>query len=258
MQLIPPQLLGFLAAGAICSFVDALLGMGYGVSSSTILITMGVTPAVVSASVHMVKLAVGATSAISHFRLNNVEKASATPLLISGAFGAVLGAYSLASAPKGGATLIVTLALLFMGAIITCRYAIGSRQSNSQHSHGTSWISVSLFGFTAGFLDAMGGGGWGPICTSYLMLVGYEPKRAVGTVNFAESFVAAATVAAFTVTIGIGSFLWCIAIPMIIGGVLVTPAAAYLCSKVPRRVLGVLIGLWIIALNLRLLVHLVA
>ena len=107
-----------------------------------------------------------------------------------------------------------------------------------------------LLGFTAGFLDTLGGGGWGPIGTPSLILSGSEPNKAVGTIEFTEPFVSLAAVITFGVTIGFESFMWNMTIPMIIGGLILTPIAGWITSKLPKRWLGILIGIWLIGLNI--------
>ena len=140
---------------------------------------------------------------------------------------------------------LVRVILLSMGAIVFYRHAFNYRPARIQLSS----MGAALLGFVAGFLDVTGGGGWGPIGTPTLILTGSDPRKAVGTVEFTEPFVSLAAVLTFGFTLGFGSFLWNITIPMIIGGFILTPIAGWLAKKTPRRALGILIGLWLIILN---------
>ncbi len=108
----------------------------------------------------------------------------------------------------------------------------------------------------AGFIDASGGGGWGPILTPAFIATGSTPRKAVGTVEFTEPMISVATFVTFGLIIGFESFLWNIVLPMVIGGIVLTPIAAYVTSKTPRRLLGILVGLWVAALNIRTLIML--
>jgi len=140
---------------------------------------------------------------------------------------------------------LVRVILLFMGAIVFYRHAFKYRPARIQLSSR----GAALLGFVAGFLDVTGGGGWGPIGTPTLILKGSESRRAIGTVEFTEPFVSRAAVLTFGFTLGFRSFLWNITIPMIIGGFILIPIAGWLAKKTPRRTLGILIGLWLMILN---------
>ncbi len=113
---------------------------------------------------------------------------------------------------------------------------------------------IPLLGFIAAFIDVSGGGGWGPICTPIFVLNGVEPRKAIGTVEVTEPIISFVAVMAFGLLLGFESFLWVIVIPIMLGGFILTPLAAWTSKKVPKRILGVLIGVWLIVLNLRTLI----
>lgn len=226
--------------------------MGYGVTSATLLVSFGIAPAIASASVHTAEVFVDAFSAFSHLRMGNVKKDALTPLLIPGIVGAVLGAYGLAILPTEIVKPLVGFALLCMGCLILCRHAFkrGNEPTpNKKHSKK----ALALLGFVAALIDVSGGGGWGPICTPTFILTGSNPREAVGTVEFTEPIISLVAVVTFALTIGLEKFLFTMIVPLLIGGLALTPIAAYICKKMPHRILGTLIGLWIMILNVRTL-----
>ena len=235
----------YVVVGLVCGFVDSALGMGYGVTSASILVTLGIAPAVASASVHTAEAFVDIASAAVHHRLGNVDRRILPHLLVPGVLSAVLGALFLSGLSLRVARPLVRVILLGMGAIVLYRHAFSYRPVQVP----LSGRGAVVLGFVAGFLDVAGGGGWGPIGTPTLILTGSEPRKAIGTVEFTEPFVSPAAVLTFGLTLGFESFLWNITIPMIIGGVILTPVAGWLARRIPRRALGVLIGVWLIALN---------
>lgn len=256
--------IAFMVAGLVCGFIDSSLGMGYGVTSASVLVSFGIAPAVASASVHTAEAFVDSISAGSHLKFGNVNKRLLVPLLICGTMGAVLGAAGLSFLTLKAAIPIVASVLLCMGLLILVKFLF--RWKKGEHSSSSSPSSpasedvkysrkkLAAVGFIAGFIDASGGGGWGPILTPAFVATGSNPRRVVGTVEFTEPIISFATFITFSLIIGFESFLWNIVLPMLIGGIILTPVAAYICSKTPRRLLGILIGLWIIALNIQTLI----
>ncbi len=239
-------MLPFILVGLLCGFVDSALGMGFGVTSASILVTFGVAPSVASASVHTAEAVVDMISAVVHHKLGNVDWRICLRLAVPGIVSAVLGALLLSWLSLATAKPLVRVILLGMGGLVFYRHAFEYRPT----SIGLSSNKALLLGFVAGFLDVLGGGGWGPIGTPSLILSGSDPRKAVGTIEFTEPFVSLAAVITFGFTIGFESFLWNMTVPMIIGGVILTPIAGYVTARIPRRALGMLIGVWLIALNL--------
>jgi len=246
--------------GLFAQFIDGTLGMGYGVFSSSWLIAAGLYPAIASATVHTAEVFTTLVSGGSHLFFGNVKKEWLLPLVIPGVISGVAGAYFLTSIP--GATIKPYIAgfLLILGILVLYRSisrkipppTTDSAETNSSPPRPISRLKLPLLGFTAAFLDAVGGGGWGPIATPGLILSGNtEPRKVVGTVNLAEFFITIAISITFIVTLGWENFEWDLVIALLIGGIIAAPIAAYLCKRMPTKLLGILIGLVLIGLNLR-------
>jgi len=250
----------FVTVGLVCGFIDSSLGMGFGVSSATILVSFGIAPAVASASVHTAEAFVDSISAGSHLKFGNVRKDLLVPLLICGAMGAILGAVGLSFLALKVARPFVASILLCMGLIVLIKFLFRwKKDGKSSYSTESEKVNYSrkklaILGFVAGFIDASGGGGWGPILTPTFVATGSNPKKAVGTVEFTEPIISSIIFITFGLIIGFESFLWNIVVPMLIGGVILVPIAAYITSRTPRRLLGILVGLWVTALNIRTLI----
>jgi len=237
----------FVIVGLVCGFIDSALGMGYGVSAVSVLVTFGITPATASASIHTSEGFVDLVSALSHWKLGNIEKDFFWRLLIPGIVGAVSGASFLSWISFSLARPLVSFILLGMGIIILFRFA-------RKHIIITQKLPkrfAPLLGFTAAFLDACGGGGWGPLVTPVFILGGSEPRKAIGTVEATEPVISFAATITFGLILGFESFLWTMVFPIMLGGFILTPIAAYTSKKVPKKVLGILVGLWLVILNAR-------
>jgi len=238
-----------LLAGLVCGFIDSALGMGYGVSATSVFLSFGVSPAIASASVHTSEMVVDFVSGVSHWRLGNFEKGHFLRLTVPGVVGALAGAFFLAWSSVSLSKVWVSGVLLVLGVYVLLRFLRRDINLNRRLSDR----SVPLLGAFAAFIDVSCGGGWGPICTSVYVLDGAEPRKAVGLVEITEPFISLTSVLAFGFLLGFENFLWSLALPMIIGGVILTPVAALLTKKVPKRWLGILIGVWLILLNARTL-----
>lgn len=246
-------------AGLACGFIDSCLGMGYGVTSASVLISFGIAPAIASASVHTAEAFVDSISAASHLKFGNVEKRLLAPLLVCGTPGAILGAAGLSFLTLNAATPIVAIVLSCMAVIILIKFLFrwnktGESSSSSSEKRRHSRKRLAVLGFVAGFVDASGGGGWGPILTPAFVATGSDPRKAVGTVEFTEPIISVATFVTFGLLIGFENFLWSMVLPVLAGGIILTPIAAYVTSKTPRRLLGILVGLWVAVLNIRTLI----
>lgn len=259
-EMIWEDFIAITIAGLVCGFVDAVLGMGYGVTSASVLVSFGIAPAAASASVHTAEAFVDTISAGSHLKFGNVRKDVLGPLLICGTIGAVLGAAGLSFLSLSATKPIVASVLLCMGLAILIKFLFRWKKSGKSPSSSRSEEAdysrkkLAVLGFVAGFIDAAGGGGWGPILTPTFVATGSNPRKAVGTVEFTEPIISVAAVVTFGLIIGFETFLWNIVLPMLIGGIILSPVAAYLCSKTPRRLLGILVGLWVAVLNIRTLI----
>jgi len=239
----------YLIVGLACGFIDSALGMGYGVSSVTILLSFGIMPAIASASIHTAEGFVDIVSGVSHWKFGNIDKELLIKLTVPGILGAILGAYALSLMSLSFAKPVVSSILLVMGLLILLRFAM---KKNGVFKKIPSRL-LSLLGFAAAFIDVCGGGGWGPILTPTLIFNGHEPRKAVGTVELTEPIISFTAVIVFGLSFGFDAFLWQIVLPLIVGGFILTPLAAYITKKIPKQLFGVLIGLWLTVLNLRTL-----
>jgi hypothetical protein len=235
------EILIILVVGFIAQMIDGTLGMAYGVTSNSFLLSLGFLPAAASATVHTAEIFTTAVSGASHFKLGNVDKKLFKSLVIPGSVAAVFGAYVLVNFPTELITNIVSFYLIIMGAIIMLR-AFGINLLMKK-------IDRKILAGIGGFVDAVGGGGWGPIVTSTLIANGENPKKAIGSVNLAEFFVTITQAATFYTLIGI-AYPEAI-IGLLIGGVIAAPIAAYVCKKAPAKPLMIAVGILIIFLNVR-------
>ena len=235
----------FILVGFLAQMIDGALGMAYGVSSTSLLLTMGISPAAASASVHAAELLTTGVSGIFHLKFGNVDKAVLKKLLIPGVIGGGLGAYVLSEISSTVIKPLVAVYLIIMGGIILWK-------AFRKIEPGEAKTRLIPLGLVGGFFDAIGGGGWGPIVTTTLVARGKEPRFAVGSVNLAEFFVTLSESFVFILTIGLVH--WKIIVGLMIGGVLAAPLAAFVCSRIPRRPLMCMVGSLIIAVSLRTLI----
>ncbi|MDZ7692234.1 MAG: sulfite exporter TauE/SafE family protein [Balneolaceae bacterium] len=222
------------------SSVDGTLGMAYGISTNTFLLSIGISPVQASASIHMAEVATSFVSGITHYGFGNVDMGLVKKLIVPGMIGAVAGTLLLVWMPVEIMKTIVSIYLLIMGCIILLK-AVQKQVVQKVH-HNT----VPL-GFFGGLLDATGGGGWGTIVASTLIAKSSIPRLAVGTVNVAEFFVALTS--SLTFVISLPTINWYIIAGLAIGGMLAAPLAAYFAGKIPQRGFMVLIGLAILGLS---------
>jgi len=241
-------------AGLVAQLVDGSLGMAYGVTSNSILVAVGLLPAVASASVHASEIVTTLVSGISHWRLGNIKKSLTLPLIFSGVAGGIIGAATSSLVSGNVIKPWVALILLAMGVLILCRF-ISQKDFSLAVQGKESKIELIVLGLIASFVDALGGGGWGPITTPSLILKGnHLPNEIIGSVNLSEFFVTIAMTATFIVLLGLDKFRWDIVIALIIGGALAAPLAASFTKKIKPRYLGILVGILLIITNLRTLI----
>ncbi len=235
----------FVIVGFIAQLIDGALGMAYGVSSTTFLLSLGVPPAAASASVHTAEVFTTAVSGASHWHLGNVDRHLVRKLVIPGIIGGVLGAYILTAIPGGVIKPIIAVYLLAMGIRILWK-------ARRPAPAGPSRVHHTPLALVGGFCDAIGGGGWGPIVTSTLVANGHDPCSTIGSVNLAEFFVTLAEAATFVALLGLVH--WQVIVGLMIGGAIAAPFAAILCKKLPARALLISVGVVITALSVRTLV----
>lgn len=250
LSLLEIGVIGFLA-----QIVDGTLGMGYGVTSSALLISLGIYPALASASVHTSELFTTLVSGVSHFKFGNIRKDLLRPLIFFGIIGGIIGASTLVKLPAKPIKLAVGSILLIMGGIIIYRFTFRHKQIENPDIKKYPINRLRALGFFAAFIDALGGGGWGPICTPALVITGTEPSKAVGSVNLAEFFVTVAITSTFIVLIGAENFRWDCVLALLTGGIIAAPLAAFGCKKLPQRFLGISVGLLVIVLSLRMILR---
>ncbi|MEI7582403.1 sulfite exporter TauE/SafE family protein [Runella sp.] len=237
------DLVFYLLVGIGAQLVDGSLGMGYGATATSFLLTLGVPPAVSSTSVHLSEMFTTGASAISHFKFKNINKKLFRTLLIPGVIGSIIGAYLLSDVIDGNVIKpYISAYMVVLGCIIVSK---GIKKNNVKKP--TKRLGVlAIFG---GFMDAVGGGGWGPIVTSTLIGRGRDPRYTIGSVNAAEFAVAFASGVTFLLFEGINS--WQVVLGLMVGGMIAAPFGAYLVNKVNRKPLMVIVGLLVIFLGLR-------
>lgn len=240
----------FFCVGLVAQFVDGALGMAYGVTASSFLLAAGVAPAHASAGTHIAKFFTTAVSGAAHASYKNVDWGLFWRLALSGAVGGSLGAYVLTSVPGKILLPFIVVYLAVMGVIILYR----TLRTQPQLKFTTR--ATMPLGLVGGFLDAIGGGGWGPIVTTSLIGRGGEPRFVIGSVNASEFFVTVAIGTALIYTIITGhwkeagelkNYASSIA-GLIIGGLVSAPIAGRFVSVLPRKVLGIAVGIIVLAL----------
>jgi hypothetical protein len=240
------SILLYVLVGFVAQMIDGALGMAYGVSSNTFLLSIGIPPAAASASVHMAEVVTTGISGLSHWKLGNIDWKLVKRLLIPGVLGGVAGAYLLTSIDGDFIKPYISAYLLIMGLVILIKaFNYKVRPHNGVHT-----ARVSALGVVGGFFDAIGGGGWGPIVTTTLVARGKDARQTIGSVNFSEFFVTFAESITFVLTL---SFLgyWQIILGLLLGGAVVAPLAAILTKKLPIKTLMFIVGLLIVGLSVR-------
>jgi uncharacterized protein len=228
-------ILPFIAIGFAAQLVDGAIGMAFGVITNTLLVSvMGMPPAQASARVHIVEMFTTAASGISHVLHKNVDWKLFSKLAIPGIIGGVLGAYVLTNIHADVAKPFVMVYLSGIGIYLLYR-AWGYT-----HEHRQPKVIAPL-GFIGGFLDAAGGGGWGPVVTSNLLIQGSSPRMTVGTVNTTEFFLTTAVSITFITQIGFEAFT-AATFGLLIGGLLAAPLGAYLTKRIPPQRLMLMVG----------------
>jgi hypothetical protein len=239
------SILIFILVGFIAQIIDGAMGMAYGVSSNTFLLSLGIPPAAASASVHMAEVVTTGVSGISHWRLGNINWKLVRILLIPGVIGGIAGAYLLTSVDGNVIKPYISAYLLIMGVVILVKAFRNPTPSNGQHG-----ARIGVLGLIGGFCDAVGGGGWGPVVTTTLVARGDNPRFTIGSVNFSEFFVTFAQSVVFVLTLSFAEY-WQIILGLLIGGVIAAPLAAIMAKKLPVKALMIMVGTLIIILSIR-------
>ena len=239
------EFLVFFLIGVFAQLVDGTLGMGYGATSTSFLLAYGIPPVISSTGVHVAEMFTTGASAISHHKFGNINKKLVRNLLIPGVLGSVIGAYLLSDVINGDVIKPFIAVYMIVLACIIIKKALAKNIVKKK----TKKLGVlATFG---GFMDAVGGGGWGPIVTSTLLGRGRNPRYTIGSVNAAEFAVSFASGITFMLFGGIAG--WQIIIGLILGGVMAAPLAAFLVNKIKRKPMMIAVGILIIILSLKTL-----
>lgn len=238
---LPPEFWAFVAIGLAAQLVDGALGMAYGITSSSLLLALGLPPALASASVHAAEVATTGVSGLSHRYFGNVDKALMWRLALPGVAGGVAGALLLSLIDWAWLRPLVALYLLVLGGLLLRRAWRGV--VSPPRTRGMAPLGVG-----AGFLDAVGGGGWGALTTTSLLARHVEPRYAIGTANAAEFFVSLAITVVFLATLGISHTH--VVLGLLLGGVIAAPFAAWLARRIPARPMMAAVGGLVVLVSL--------
>ena len=239
-------------AGLAAQLVDGSLGMGYGLTSSTLLIFAGLTPAAASASVHLAEVGTTALSGIAHHRFGNVDWHAVRRIALPGGIGAFLGATLLSSLSTESAKPLASTLLFTLGIYVLLRSLLGKARIQRKGTPGLRLLAP--LGLIGGFIDATGGGGWGPVTTPTLLADGrLAPNRVIGTVSASEFIVALSASAGFFTALGGEIVRVEYVAALLAGGLIAAPIAAYLVRHLNPRLLGVIVGGFICFTNARVL-----
>jgi len=236
-----------LLAGFLAQMVDGALGMGYGVTSATILLSAGVNPAVISGSIHTAEMFASGASGYSHYKFGNVNKKLFKVLLVPGVVGAISGAILLVFLGEKYSNYIrpvLATYTLFLGIKILLNAFLKMNRQKKFRWYGP------LAGF-GGFLDSFGGGGWGPIVTTTLISRGRTPRFVIGTVSLTEFFVTLSSAFTFFTLLGVSH--WQTIVALILGSLVAAPFAARLAGKLPRKASFILLGILVIIWSSKIL-----
>jgi siroheme synthase-like protein len=238
-------------AGFVAQLVDGALGMGYGVTSATILLSAGVSPAAMSGSIHTAEMFASGASGYSHYKFGNVNKKLFRALLIPGVIGAVAGAFLLVFLGDKYSNLIRPLIAAYT-LILGIKFIINAFRERRPQKKFKQYRLLAAVG---GFFDSFGGGGWGPIVTSTLINNGRSHKYVVGSVSLTEFFVTLSSAFSFFILIGVSH--WQTILALIIGGLAAAPIAAKLAGKLPRRTSFMLLGALVIFWSVKILLKVI-
>ncbi|MCN0151471.1 sulfite exporter TauE/SafE family protein [Salinispora arenicola] len=248
------KLLVLALVGMAAQLVDGALGMGYGLTSSTLLLLAGVAPAAASASVHLAEVGTTLAAGVAHWRFGNVDWRVVGRIAVPGALGAFAGATFLSAVSTAAAAPWMAAILFTLGAYLLVRFSRPLR--TGQRVGRLRGRFLGPLGLVAGFVDATGGGGWGPVATPALLVSGrLEPRKVIGSVDTAEFVVAGAASVGFLIGLGSEGFLLPMVVALLAGGLIAAPVAAWLVRLVPAQLLGAVVGGVIVLTNARTLMR---
>ena len=245
MSHLDESILIFMMAGFLASAIDGALGMAYGITATTVLLSFGLSPVAATASVHTSEVFTSGVSGLSHLKFGNVNNKLFRNLLLHGVLGAILGAFLISYFDEYHNIInpLVSAYTLFLGTIILLKALKKDDQIRKKVKR------LFPLAFAGGFLDSVGGGGWGPIVSSTLIAQGKAPRYTIGSVNLTEFFVALASSATFFAMIGTTHLN--VILGLILGGVAAAPLGAFLTSKIPAKNIMIIVGIIVIILSIK-------
>lgn len=238
------KLYTFIAVGFAAQMIDGALGMAYGVSSTSFLMATGVQPKLASAAVHVAEIFTTGISGLSHIRMGNIDKKLFLSLLIPGAIGAATGAYLLSNFDGNIIKPFISTYLLIMGIYIIMKAFKDRIHIKEGNAKGTSILAL-----IGGFVDSVGGGGWGPVVTTTLIGSGRHPRKVIGSVNSAEFLITITASAVFVMHIEEIYDMFAVILGLIVGGALAAPLGAFVTRYIPVKIAMTLVGSLIIFLS---------
>ena len=248
------RILTFTLVGLVAQLVDGSLGMAYGATSATVLVASGYSPAIASASIHLAEVGTTFASGLAHWRFGNVDWRVVRRMALPGALAAFAGATVLSSVDGDVITPWTAAILLGLGVVVLLRFGAGIG-ANRRRRRELSAPAAGGLGLVAGFIDAIGGGGWGPVATPTLMTAtDMEPRRVIGSVDTSEFVVALGASAGFLLGLGRAGVDVTLVAALLTGGLVAAPVAAWLVRVLPTHVLGVGVGGLLVLTNARTLV----
>ncbi|MGH3734943.1 MAG: sulfite exporter TauE/SafE family protein [Micromonosporaceae bacterium] len=248
-----PQLVLIALVGFLANLINNALGMGYGVTSATLLLTAGLAPAVVAASVNFAGTGAALASGLAHWGFGNVNWRVVTRLALPGAAGAFAGATVLSFVATKSATPLIAAVLAILGGFLLLRFT-GARPPREVSTEPLRRRFLAPVGLVGGFLNGSTGGGWGPVATPALLASGrLEPRQVIGSVDTAEFLVTLAASIGFLAGLGLTGIPLPVVAALLVGSLLAAPVGAWLCRLVPGPLLGVSVGGLLLTLNARII-----
>ena len=244
---IPNEFYGMLLIGFVAQLVDGAVGLGYGVTCATSMMLLGINLPAISGSIHTAEMFSSGVSGYSHYKFGNVNKKLLLWLAIPGVFGAISGAMLLIYLGNKYVTIAYVVLSIYTMIIGIRLIILAFRKINEKKKIK----NTGFLGFSGGFLDAFGGGGWGPIVTSTLLAKGRKSNYVVGTVSLAEFFITLAAAITFFASLGVSH--WYIIVGLILGGITAAPLAAKLAGKLPQKTALLLVATLVIVFSIRIL-----
>jgi uncharacterized membrane protein YfcA len=235
------EILLYVTLGFVAQLVDGALGMAYGLIATSVLLASGTPPALASASVHAAEIVTTGFAGASHAWNRNVDWTLLKRLVPAGVAGGVLGAYVLVGLPETAVKIFVTIYLIAITVVIARRILAGGKQRRTSAAQRERTVPAVPLGAAGGFLDAVGGGGWGPIVTSTLIARGDHPRHSIGSASLAEFFVTLSISVAFLTALDLSEYGH-VVLGLVIGGALAAPFAGVLSRVLPPRALMIMVA----------------